>query len=59
MVDVIFRRPYKIKLATPKFKRKRRQKKVSKPAPKKVDKVEEDIDWDAIKNIVGDIEDEA
>ena len=58
IVDVIIRRPYKIKLATPKFKRKSRQKKVSKPTPKKVEKVEEDIDWDAIKNIVGDIEDE-
>ena len=59
VVDTIIRRPYKVRLAAPKFKRKRRQKKVSKPAPKKVDKVEEDIDWDAIKNIVGDIEDEA
>ena len=58
IVDVIIRRPYKIKLATPRFKRKRRQNKFDKPAPKKVEKVEEDIDWDAIKNIVGDIEDE-
>jgi hypothetical protein len=52
-VDVIIRRPFKIRLAAPKFKRKRRQKKVDKPAPKKVEKVEE-VDWDAIKNIVGD-----
>ena len=58
IVDTIIRRPYKIRLAAPKFKRKRRQKKVDKPAPKKVEKVEADIDWDAIKNIVGDIEDE-
>ncbi len=58
VVDTIIRRPYKVRLAAPKFKRKRRQKKVDKPAPKKVEKVEEDIDWDAIKNIVGDIEDE-
>ncbi len=54
VVDTIIRRPYKVKLATPKFKRKRRQKAVAK---KKVEKVET-IDWDAIKNIVGDIEDE-
>ena len=58
IVDVIIRRPYKIKLAAPKFKRKRRQNKFDKPAPKKVEKVEEDIDWDTIKNIVGNIEDE-
>ena len=58
IVDVIIRRPYKIRLAAPKFKRKRRQKRVDKPAPKKVEKVEEEVDWDAIKNIVGDIEDE-
>jgi len=58
IVDVIIRRPYKIKLAAPRFKRKRRQNKFDRPAPKKVEKVEEDIDWDAIKNIVGDIEDE-
>ena len=58
IVDVIVRRPYKIRLAAPRFKRKRRQNKFDKPAPKKVEKVEEDIDWDAIKNIVGDIEDE-
>ena len=58
IVDMIIRRPFKIKLATPKFKRKRRQNKVSKPAPKKVEKVEE-VDWDVIKDIVGDIEDEA
>ena len=58
VVDTIIRRPYKVRLAAPKFKRKRRQKKVDKPAPKKVEKVEADIDWDAIKNIVGDIEDE-
>ena len=51
IVDVIIRRPFKIKLAAPKFKRKRRQKKVDKPAPKKAEKVE-DVDWDAIKNIV-------
>ena len=51
IVDVIIRRPFKVRLAAPKFKRKRRQKKVDKPAPKKVEKVEE-VDWDAIKNIV-------
>ena len=33
VVDTIIRRPYKVRLAAPKFKRKRRQKKVSKPAP--------------------------
>ena len=55
IVDSIIRRPCKVKLATPKFKRKRRQKKADKPLP---DKVEEAVDWDAIKNIVGDIEDE-
>ena len=62
IVDMIIRRPFKIRLAAPKFKRSRRQNKFDKPAPKKVkkvEKVEEDVDWDAIKNIVGDIEDEA
>ena len=54
VVDTIIRRPYKVKLATPKFKRRKRRKAVAK---KKVEKVET-IDWDAIKNIVGDIEDE-
>jgi len=58
IVDVIIRRPYKIRLAAPKFKRRRRKNKFDKPAPRKVEKIEEDIDWDAIKNIVGDIEDE-
>jgi len=58
VVDTIVRRPYKVRLAAPKFKRKRRRKKVDKPAPKKVKKVEEDIDWDTIKNIVGEIKDE-
>jgi hypothetical protein len=56
IVDVIIRRPFKVRLAAPKLKRKRRQKRVGEPAPKKVEKVEE-VDWDAIKNIVGDIED--
>jgi hypothetical protein len=55
IVDIIIRRPFKIRLAAPKFKRKMRQKakskKISKPAPKKAEKVEE-VDWDAIKNIV-------
>ena len=58
IVATIIRRPFKVRLAASKFKRKRRQKGVDKPAPKKVEKVEEDIDWDAIKNIVGEIEDE-
>ena len=53
-VSSLTRRPYKIKLARPRFKRKRGQK----PLVKKVEKVEE-VDWDAIKDIVGDIEDEA
>ena len=55
IVDTILRRPFKVRLAASKLKRKRRQKRVDKPVP---EKVEEDIDWDAIKNIVGDIEDE-
>ena len=55
IVDVIIRRPFKVRLAAAKFKRKSRQKKIDKPVP---EKVEEDIDWDAIKNIVGEIEDE-
>ena len=54
IVDTIIRRPFKVRLAASKPKRKRRQKRVDKPVP---EKVEEDIDWDAIKNIVGDIED--
>ena len=54
VVDTIIRRPYKVRLATPKFKRRKRRKTVAK---NKVEKVET-IDWDAIKNIVGDIEDE-
>ena len=53
-VSSLTRRPYKVKLARPRFKRKRRQK----PVVQKVEKVEE-VDWDAIKDIVGDIEDEA
>ena len=52
IVDMIIRRPFKIKLAAPKFKRKRRQKKVDKPAPKKKAEKVEEVDWDAIKNIV-------
>jgi len=48
IVGTITRRPYKVRLATPKFKRKRRQKAATK---KKVEKTE-DIDWDAIKDIV-------
>ena len=54
VVDTIIRRPYKVRLATPKFKRRKRRKAVAK---KKVEKVET-IDWDAIKNIVGELEDE-
>ena len=54
VVDTIIRRPYKVRLATPKFKRRKRRKAVAK---KKVEKVET-IDWDAIKNIVGEVEDE-
>lgn len=61
IVDIIIRRPFKIRLAAPKFKKKRRQKvksnKVDSPPPKKVKKVKkikkvEEVDWDAIKNIV-------
>ena len=54
VVDTIIRRPYKVRLATPKFKRRKRRKTVAKI---KVEIVET-IDWVAIKNIVGDIEDE-